>query len=163
MPKPRGLPQGHARDEIAEKFGRPLFTFVDTPAPIPAWERKSADRQKPCPQPARDWRACRFPSSTTITGEGGSGGALAIAIADRVLDDGKLDLFGNLTGRLRLHHVARSHQKSPGRRSHAHHPEDLKELAALTASSSEPRAAPTLTTKPPPRCLMALCRDISAR
>ena len=54
-------------------------------ARIPDWARKSAARPKPSPTICARWRGCKFRSSPSITGEGGSGGALAIAVADRVL------------------------------------------------------------------------------
>ena len=72
--------------KLAEKFGLPVFTFVDTPGAYPGHRRRGArpvrgDR----PQPVSRWRSCEVPIIATIIGEGGSGGALAIAVGDMVL------------------------------------------------------------------------------
>jgi acetyl-CoA carboxylase carboxyl transferase subunit alpha len=80
----RGLPQGAAPDELAEKFGLPLFTFVDTPAPT----RASAPRARPVEAIGRnifEMAQLEVPIIVTIIGEGGSGGALAIGVGDQVL------------------------------------------------------------------------------
>ena len=82
LPNPEGYRKALRAMKIAEKFRRPIFTFVDMHrSQSRVWARKSADRRKPLPATCARWRACRFRSSRMITGEGGSGGALAIAVA----------------------------------------------------------------------------------
>ena len=63
MPNPEGYRKALRAMKIAEKFGRPIFTFVDTPGPIPAWARKNAGRRKPLLAIYAKWPACRCPSS----------------------------------------------------------------------------------------------------
>ena len=81
----RGLPQGGAHHGT----GRPLRAcrwsrWSTPPAPIPASAPRSAARPKPSPaRPRPAWR-CKVPSISVVIGEGGSGGAIAIATANRV-------------------------------------------------------------------------------
>jgi len=71
--------------KIAEKFGRPLFTFVDTPGAYPGLGAEERGQAEAIAHNLREMARLQIPIIATITGEGGSGGALAIAIADRVL------------------------------------------------------------------------------
>jgi acetyl-CoA carboxylase carboxyl transferase subunit alpha len=85
MPNPEGYRKALRAMKIAEKFGRPVFTFVDIPG---AWHGMSGEERGQAEAIARNLREMsrlRVPIVATITGEGGSGGALAIAVADRVL------------------------------------------------------------------------------
>jgi acetyl-CoA carboxylase carboxyl transferase subunit alpha len=71
--------------KVAEKFGRPIFTFVDTPGAYPGLGAEERGQAEAIARNLREMPRLRVPIITVITGEGGSGGALAIAIADRVL------------------------------------------------------------------------------
>ena len=71
--------------KIAEKFGRAIFTFVDTPGAYPGLGAEERGQAEAIARNLREMVRLRVPIVTTITGEGGSGGALAIAVADRVL------------------------------------------------------------------------------
>ncbi len=85
MPNPEGYRKALRAMKIAEKFGRPVFTFIDIPG---AWHGMGAEERGQAEAIARNLREMsrlRVPIISTITGEGGSGGALAIAVADRVL------------------------------------------------------------------------------
>jgi acetyl-CoA carboxylase carboxyl transferase subunit alpha len=85
MPNPEGYRKALRAMKIAEKFGRPVFTFIDIPG---AWHGMGAEERGQAEAIARNLREMsrlRVPVVATITGEGGSGGALAIAVADRVL------------------------------------------------------------------------------
>jgi acetyl-CoA carboxylase carboxyl transferase subunit alpha len=85
MPRPEGYRKAIRLMELAEKFQRPLFTFVDTPGAYPgrgAEERGQAEAIARC---LRVMSRLSIPVVVTVTGEGGSGGALAIAVGDRVL------------------------------------------------------------------------------
>src|SRR5579871_325143 len=70
--------------KIAEKFGRPIFTFVDTPGAYPGLGAEERGQAEAIARNLREMARIEVPIITTITGEGGSGGALAIAVADRV-------------------------------------------------------------------------------
>jgi acetyl-CoA carboxylase carboxyl transferase subunit alpha len=85
MPNPEGYRKALRAMKIAEKFGRAVFTFIDIPG---AWHGMGAEERGQAEAIARNLREMsrlRVPTIATITGEGGSGGALAIAVADRVL------------------------------------------------------------------------------
>jgi acetyl-CoA carboxylase carboxyl transferase subunit alpha len=70
--------------KMAEKFGRPIFTFVDTPGAYPGLGAEERGQAEAIARNLREMARLEVPIITTITGEGGSGGALAIAVADRV-------------------------------------------------------------------------------
>src|SRR5271155_5164902 len=85
MPNPEGYRKALRAMKIAEKFGRPVFTFIDIPG---AWHGMGAEERGQAEAIARNLREMarlEVPFIAVITGEGGSGGALAIAVADRVL------------------------------------------------------------------------------
>src|ERR1044072_2121402 len=71
--------------EVAEKFGRPIFTFVDTPGAYPGLGAEERGQAEAIAHNLREMARFKVPIIVTITGEGGSGGALAIAIGDKVL------------------------------------------------------------------------------
>jgi acetyl-CoA carboxylase carboxyl transferase subunit alpha len=85
MPNPEGYRKALRVMKIAEKFQRPLFTFVDTPGAYPGLGAEERGQAEAIARNLREMARLRVPIITTITGEGGSGGALAIAVADRVL------------------------------------------------------------------------------
>jgi acetyl-CoA carboxylase carboxyl transferase subunit alpha len=71
--------------KMAEKFGRPVFTFIDTPGAYPGLGAEERGQAEAIARNLREMARMNVPIVTTITGEGGSGGALALAVADRVL------------------------------------------------------------------------------
>ena len=70
--------------KMAEKFGRPVFTFVDTQGAYPGLGAEERGQAEAIARNLREMARLQVPIITTIIGEGGSGGALAIAVADRV-------------------------------------------------------------------------------
>lgn len=82
-------PEGYRKSlrvmKFAEKFKRPLFTFVDTPGAYPGLGAEERGQAEAIARNLREMARLKVPIITTITGEGGSGGALAIAVADRIL------------------------------------------------------------------------------
>ncbi|HET7441602.1 MAG TPA: acetyl-CoA carboxylase carboxyltransferase subunit alpha [Terriglobales bacterium] len=85
MTNPEGYRKALRAMKIAEKFRRPLFTFVDTPGAYPGLGAEERGQAEAIARNLREMVRMEIPIITTITGEGGSGGALAIAVADRVL------------------------------------------------------------------------------
>src|SRR6202011_1480534 len=85
MPNPEGYRKALRAMKIAEKFRRPVITFVDTPGAYPGLGAEERGQAEAIARNLREMVRLQVPIITTITGEGGSGGALAIAIADRVL------------------------------------------------------------------------------
>ena len=85
MPNPEGYRKALRAMKIAEKFGRPIFTLVDTPGAYPGLGAEERGQAEAIARNLREMARLRVPVIVTITGEGGSGGALAIAVGDRVL------------------------------------------------------------------------------
>src|SRR3989442_9806452 len=85
MPNPEGYRKALRVMKIAEKFGRPVFTLVDTPGAYPGLGAEERGQAEAIARNLREMVRLEIPIITVITGEGGSGGALAIAVADRVL------------------------------------------------------------------------------
>ena len=70
--------------KMAEKFGRPIITFIDTPGAYPGLGAEERGQAEAIARNLREMARTQVPIITVITGEGGSGGALALAVADRV-------------------------------------------------------------------------------
>ena len=85
MANPEGYRKALRTMKIAEKFHRPVLTFVDTPGAYPGLGAEERGQAEAIARNLREMVRLKVPIITTITGEGGSGGALAIAVADRVL------------------------------------------------------------------------------
>ncbi len=85
MPDPEGYRKALRAMKIAEKFGRPVFTFVDLSGANPGLGAEERGQGEAIARNLLEMSRLRVPTIATITGEGGSGGALALAVADRVL------------------------------------------------------------------------------
>ena len=85
MPSPEGYRKAQRLMRQAEKFGRPIFTFVDTPGAYPGKEAEERGQGEAIAQCLALMSSLEVPILSVITGEGGSGGALALAVANRVL------------------------------------------------------------------------------
>lgn len=84
-PDPEGYRKALRAMKIAEKFGRPVFTFIDLAGANPGIGAEERGQGEAIARNLREMSRLRVPTIATITGEGGSGGALAVAVADRVL------------------------------------------------------------------------------
>jgi len=84
MPKPEGYRKALRVMKIAEKFTRPILTFIDTPGAYPGIDAEERGQAEAIACNLREMSQLRVPIIVTITGEGGSGGALAIGVGDRV-------------------------------------------------------------------------------
>ena len=85
MPMPEGYRKARRLMELAERFGRPILTFVDTPGAYPGIGAEERGQAEAIAVNLEVMSGLRVPVVSTIIGEGGSGGALAIAVANRVL------------------------------------------------------------------------------
>lgn len=84
MPKPEGYRKALRIMRLAEKFGRPIFTFIDTPGAYPGIDAEERGQAEAIAFNLREMAKLRVPVIVTVTGEGGSGGALAIGVGDWV-------------------------------------------------------------------------------
>jgi acetyl-CoA carboxylase carboxyl transferase subunit alpha len=85
MPHPEGYRKALRVMRIAEKFHRPIFTFVDTDGAYPGLHAEERGQGEAIARNLLEMARLEVPIITTVIGVGGSGGALAIAVADRVL------------------------------------------------------------------------------
>lgn len=85
MTRPEGYRKALRLMKLAEKFGLPVFTFVDTPGAYPGIDAEERGQSEAIGRNIFEMAQLEVPIISTIIGEGGSGGALAIAVADQVL------------------------------------------------------------------------------
>ena len=85
MPRPEGYRKALRLMQLAEKFELPVFTFVDTPGAYPGVDAEERNQSEAIGRNLYAMASLKTPIVVTIIGEGGSGGALAIAVGDTVL------------------------------------------------------------------------------
>jgi len=85
MPNPEGYRKALRVMQMAEQFGLPIFTFVDTPGAFPGIGAEERGQAEAIARNLREMAALTVPIVVTVTGEGGSGGALAIAVGNKVM------------------------------------------------------------------------------
>ena len=85
MPKPEGYRKARRAMKLAEKFGRPLITLIDTPGAYPGIDAEERGQAEAIAENLRVMAQLRIPIIVFIIGEGGSGGALAIGVGDYIL------------------------------------------------------------------------------
>jgi acetyl-CoA carboxylase carboxyl transferase subunit alpha len=84
MPKPEGYRKAMRVMALAAKFGRPIVSFVDTPGAYPGLDAEERGQAEAIAYNLREMARLPTPIVVNVTGEGGSGGALAVAVGDRV-------------------------------------------------------------------------------
>ncbi|HEX8396213.1 MAG TPA: acetyl-CoA carboxylase carboxyltransferase subunit alpha [Pyrinomonadaceae bacterium] len=85
MPKPEGYRKALRLMQMANKFNRPVITFIDTPGAYPGIDAEERGQAEAIAFNLKEMAELRCPIVAVVIGEGGSGGALAIGVADRVL------------------------------------------------------------------------------
>jgi acetyl-CoA carboxylase carboxyl transferase subunit alpha len=85
MPNPEGYRKALRAMRIAEKFNRPVITFIDLPGAFPGLGAEERGQAEAIARNLIEMAKLKVPTIAIISGEGGSGGALALAVADRVL------------------------------------------------------------------------------
>lgn len=85
MPKPEGYRKAQRIARLAEKFSMPIFTFVDTPGAYPGIDAEERGQSEAIATSLLTLVELNTPIIASVIGEGGSGGALAIGVADRVI------------------------------------------------------------------------------
>ncbi|MGX1744736.1 acetyl-CoA carboxylase carboxyltransferase subunit alpha [Bosea sp. NPDC055353] len=85
MPKPEGYRKAVRLTELADRFGLPVLSFVDTAGAYPGIEAEERGQAEAIARSTEAWLGLRSPSVALVIGEGGSGGAIAIAAASRVM------------------------------------------------------------------------------
>ena len=85
MPHPEGYRKALRLMQLAEKFGHPIVTLIDTPGAYPGIGAEERGQAEAIARNLREMARLRVPIVAVVIGEGGSGGALALGVADRVL------------------------------------------------------------------------------
>ncbi len=85
MANPEGYRKALRVMQMADQFGLPIFTFVDTPGAFPGIGAEERGQAEAIARNLREMAMLKVPVIVTVTGEGGSGGALAIAVGNRVM------------------------------------------------------------------------------
>jgi acetyl-CoA carboxylase carboxyl transferase subunit alpha len=85
MPHPEGYRKALRLMELAAKFGKPIVTFIDTPGAYPGLGAEERGQGEAIARNLREMAGLGTPIVCVVTGEGGSGGALAIGVGNRVL------------------------------------------------------------------------------
>jgi acetyl-CoA carboxylase carboxyl transferase subunit alpha len=85
MPHPEGYRKALRLMQLAERFRKPILTLIDTPGAYPGVGAEERGQAEAIARNLREMAGLRTPIVAVVTGEGGSGGALALAVADRVL------------------------------------------------------------------------------
>ncbi|HEV7775728.1 MAG TPA: acetyl-CoA carboxylase carboxyltransferase subunit alpha [Luteibacter sp.] len=85
MPRPEGYRKALRLMKLAERFKLPLFTFIDTPGAYPGIEAEERGQSEAIARNLLEMSELKIPIICTVTGEGGSGGALAIGVGDRTI------------------------------------------------------------------------------
>ncbi len=85
MPRPEGYRKALRVMQMAEKFNRPILSFIDTAGAYPGIDAEERGQAEAIAVNLREMASFHVPIIVTVTGEGGSGGALALGIGDRVL------------------------------------------------------------------------------
>lgn len=85
MPKPEGYRKALRLMHMADRFGLPLITFIDTPGAYPGLESEERGQSEAIARNLFEMAKLRVPVVSVVIGEGGSGGALAIGVCDRLL------------------------------------------------------------------------------
>lgn len=84
MPKPEGYRKALRLMEMAERFKMPIMTFIDTPGAYPGVGAEERGQSEAIARNLKVMAALKVPTICTVIGEGGSGGALAIGVGDKV-------------------------------------------------------------------------------
>jgi acetyl-CoA carboxylase carboxyl transferase subunit alpha len=85
MPRPEGYRKALRLMKLAEKFRRPVFTLIDTPGAYPGVGAEERGQAEAIAVNLEEMARLKVPIIVTVTGEGGSGGALALGVGDRIL------------------------------------------------------------------------------
>jgi acetyl-CoA carboxylase carboxyl transferase subunit alpha len=85
MPRPEGYRKALRLMQMAERFGLPILTFIDTPGAYPGVDAEARGQSEAIARNLLEMSQLRVPIVCTVIGEGGSGGALAIGVGDRTI------------------------------------------------------------------------------
>ena len=121
MPRPEGYRKALRLMRMAEKFGIPVMTFIDTPGAYPGIGAEERGQSEAIARNLYVMSELRRPIICTIIGEGGSGGALAIGVGDVTSDAAILQLLRHFALKAAPRSCGRVPTRRPGSRNPGHH------------------------------------------
>jgi acetyl-CoA carboxylase carboxyl transferase subunit alpha len=163
MPRPEGYRKALRLMKLAEKFGLPVFTFIDTPGAYPGIDAEERGQSEAIGHNLFVMAELKVPIICTVIGEGGSGGALAIAVGDQLMML-QYSTYSVISPEGCASILWKSAERAPmPPRRWASPPPASSRWASSTRSSTSRSAAPTATTGRWPRASSARCRMPCAR
>ncbi len=144
MPKPEGYRKALRLMKTAERFGLPVLTLIDTSGAYPGVSSEERGQSEAIARNLFEMATLEVPIVSVVIGEGGSGGALAIGVCDRLLMLAVLGVLGDFARRLRLHPVEERRQEGSRRRRHGPHGRSpaVAEAGGCRAARAAGRRAP---------------------
>ena len=124
--------------EMAERFKMPIMTFIDTPGAYPGVGAEERGQSEAIARNLKVMAALKVPTISTVIGEGGSGGALAIGVGDRVNMLPVQHLLGDFTRRVCINFVEERRQSASSCRSNGRNRRASKELDLINSLVEEP-------------------------
>ena len=153
MPHPEGYRKALRAMKIAEKFARPVISFIDLPGAYPGLGAEERGQAEAIARNIREMSRLRVPTISVISGEGGSGGALALAVSDRVLILENALYFVITPEGCAVHHVERRGQEGIWLPKPCASPRPrLRRWAAWTRSSPSRQTASMPAARPAQAC-----------
>ena len=131
--------------KMAERFGLPVLTFIDTAGAYPGLDAEERGQAEAIARNLMEMAVLEVPIVVTITGEGGSGGALALGVGDRVLHPGVRHLLGDLARRVRRHPL-----EGPGPQGRRRRGDEAHGARPPAARAWSTRSSPSLPAAPTP-------------
>jgi len=137
MPRPEGYRKALRLMRLAEKFALPLLTFIDTPGAYPGIGAEERGQSEAIGRNLYEMAGLRVPIVVSVIGEGGSGGALALAVGDTTLMM-QYSTYSVISPRLRGHPLEEPGERGRGRGVPGHHAPRLKSLGLIDKIVNEP-------------------------
>ena len=150
MPKPEGYRKALRLMELAGRFGPDRPRFIDTTGAYPGVDAEERGQAEAIAKNLEVMSALPVPILAAVIGEGGSGGALALGVADRILMLEYSVSLGHLARGMCLHPVARRRQEGRSGGGHETTARDLQRLGVVDEVVREGLEAPIATSRPRP-------------
>ena len=142
MPEPEGYRKALRLMKQAEKFHRPIICFVDTPGAFCGMEAEERGQGEAIARNLYEMSSLETPILSVLIGEGGSGGALALAVGNEVWMMGKCNLHHSLPGRICIHPLERQQKNAPGSRRSYESNSSTPETNWESLNESSPKNTP---------------------
>ena len=131
MPEPEGYRKALRLMKQAEKFKRPIITFIDTPGAYPGVGAEERGQGEAIAKNIMEMSKLKVPIICIVIGEGSSGGALAIGVGDKIVMLENADLLYFITRRICKHFYIKMQTKQKSNRKYENYSRRLKKLEII--------------------------------